>query len=92
MVLRFVDSRKVSLLFLAAESENALSFAELPLVLEIFLLLCFLILLDHGAFSSMRYFFNVILLVSHSKFRVHLLHTTYKCIDLYKISHNVDGS
>ena len=76
-----------------AESENALSFAELALVLEIFLLLFFIILLEHGAFSSMRSFFNVILLVSHSKFSVHLLHTTYIYIDSYKkISHNDDDS
>ena len=59
-----------------AESENALSFAELALVLEIFLLLFFIILLERGEFSSMQSFFNVILLVSQSKFSVHLLHTT----------------
>ena len=67
-----------------AESENAFSFAELALVLEIFLLSFFIILLEHGAFSSLQSFFNEILLVSHSKFSVHLLHTTYMYIDSYK--------
>ena len=44
----------------------------------------FIILLEHGAFSSMRSFFNVILLVPRSKFSVHLLHTTNMYIDSYK--------
>ena len=54
------------------------------LVLEILLLLFFISLLEHGAFSSSGSFFNVILLVFHSKFSVHLLHTTYMYIDSYK--------
>ena len=42
----------------------------------------FITLLEHGAFSSMQIFFNTISPVSHSKFTVHLLHTTYMYIDL----------
>ena len=57
---------------------------ELALVVKIFLLYFFIILLEHGAFSSIRSFFNVILLIFHSKFSVHLLHTTYIYIYLYK--------
>ena len=67
-----------------AESENVFSFTKLALVLETFLLLCFIILLNHGPFSSMRSFFNVTLLVSHLKFSVHLLHTIYMYIISYK--------
>ena len=44
----------------------------------------FIILIERGAFSSKRNFFNVISLVSHSKFSVHLLHATYMYINLYK--------
>ena len=52
----------------------------------------FIILLEHGTFSSVQSFFNVILLVFHSKFSVHLLHTTYMYLIHIKASHNVDDS
>ena len=58
----------------------------------------FIILLEHGAFSSMQSISNILFLVSHSKFTVHLLHTTcsiYIYIYIYisiciKTTHNVN--
>ena len=50
----------------------------------------FIILLEHGAFSSMRSFFNVILLVSYSKFSVHFSIQPISILIRIKTSHNVD--
>ena len=72
------------------ESENALGFAELALVLEIFLLLFFIILLEHGAFSRMRSFFNIILFVFiQSLVCIYFIQPI--CISIrIKTNHNID--